>query len=208
MDAADEVEHPDAPSGKALKYARIERERRFLLSRLPPGAPVRRAEITDRYLQGTRLRLREVVETTTTGTTTVRKLTQKVFPAGGTPGLVTTMYVDEAEFARLRALPGTDMTKIRYSFPPLGIDVFTGVLEGLVLAEAEFASDEEAGTLPPPPEAVADVSADPRFTGGRLAGASRDHLLSVLAEHGVGPLDASGLAQRGLRREGPDRRAR
>lgn len=43
-----------------LTYAVVERERRFLLRRLPDGV-VRTSAIIDRYLLGTRLRLREVV---------------------------------------------------------------------------------------------------------------------------------------------------
>ena len=62
-----------APAGKLTKYARPERERRFLLSAVPPGEVVRRAAITDRYLPGTRLRLRRTVETTAGGTTVVHK---------------------------------------------------------------------------------------------------------------------------------------
>src|SRR5947208_1185160 len=43
------------------KYARIERERRFLLADPPPSAAVTgRHRITDRYLPGTRLRLRRI----------------------------------------------------------------------------------------------------------------------------------------------------
>ncbi len=44
------------------KYARVERERRFLLRELPPGLRVSDAhtQITDNYLTGTRLRLRKV----------------------------------------------------------------------------------------------------------------------------------------------------
>ena len=43
------------------KYAQIERERRFLLVRQPPpAAATGRRRITDRYLPGTRLRLRRI----------------------------------------------------------------------------------------------------------------------------------------------------
>jgi len=54
----------------SLKYAVMERERRFLVSKLPDVAHQRR-RIMDRYVTGTRLRLREVV--TEDGTVT-RKL--------------------------------------------------------------------------------------------------------------------------------------
>ena len=46
-----------------LKYAYIERERRWLLAAVPDlPDDARRLEITDRYITGTRLRLRQVTE--------------------------------------------------------------------------------------------------------------------------------------------------
>jgi hypothetical protein len=132
------MEHHDAPEGKALKYARAERERRFLLAQAPDGPCVRRAAITDRYVTGTRLRLRRAVETTASGSTISGKFTQKIPAPGGGPGLITTMYLDEAEHAVLSGLPGSGLTKTRYSGPPFGADVFTGHLAGLLMAEIEF----------------------------------------------------------------------
>jgi hypothetical protein len=83
------------------KYARIERERRFLLPGPPPpaAAAAGRRRITDRYLTGTRLRLRRV-DHADTGACEV-KLTQKV-PAGApgfVQGLITTIYLSAAEAA-------------------------------------------------------------------------------------------------------------
>ncbi|WP_460967778.1 hypothetical protein [Pedococcus soli] len=43
------------------KYSVVERERGYLLARLPEGVTVTK-DIVDRYLTGTRLRLREVRE--------------------------------------------------------------------------------------------------------------------------------------------------
>ena len=55
--------NPSAPLGKSRKYAIAERERRFLLRGLPADRLiVRTVHIIDRYLLGTRLRLRQVVE--------------------------------------------------------------------------------------------------------------------------------------------------
>ena len=62
------------------KYARVERERRYLLQDLPEG--LTRAsphvQITDNYITGTRLRLRKVREPQTNKWTV--KLTQKFAP--------------------------------------------------------------------------------------------------------------------------------
>ena len=46
-----------------LKYAHVERERRWLLAAVPDlPHDARRLTIVDRYVRGTRLRLREVTE--------------------------------------------------------------------------------------------------------------------------------------------------
>ena len=57
------------------KYARIERERQFLVDRFPSGDIVRTRHITDRYIDGTLLRLREQTDE---GGEAIFKLTQKV----------------------------------------------------------------------------------------------------------------------------------
>lgn len=45
----------------SLKYAVVERERRFLVDHIPDGV-VSTRQIVDRYVEGTRLRLREVTD--------------------------------------------------------------------------------------------------------------------------------------------------
>ncbi|RAJ40158.1 CYTH domain-containing protein [Kitasatospora sp. SolWspMP-SS2h] len=181
---------PDACGGAAEgKYARVERERRFLLARVPaPGAVTVARRITDRYVEGTRLRLRRV-ERLDTGECTY-KLTQKVPVPPGEPGavqgLITNLYLSEQEYARLRAaLPGPELTKTRLSVPPLGVDVFEGPLLGLVLAEAEFDTAEDAETFVPPPGCVAELTDDRHFTGGRLVRTDREELRDGLAGYGV-----------------------
>jgi CYTH domain-containing protein len=168
------------------KYARIERERRFLLASPPPPAAVTaRRRITDRYLAGTRLRLRRD-ENPDHGTCTL-KLTQKV-PAdrpGHVQGLITNTYLSPAEYDVLASLPATVLTKTRLSVQPMGIDVFDPPLHGLVLAEAEFSTDEAARSFAPPHSAVAEVTEDARFTGGSLVHAHRHDLRAWLAEYGI-----------------------
>jgi CYTH domain-containing protein len=169
------------------KYARVERERRFLLAEPPaPSAATATWTITDRYLKGTRLRLRRVEWP---DRDCELKLTQKVPVArpGAVQGLITNTYLSPAEYDLLASLPATVMTKTRHSVPPLGVDVFAGALRGLVLAEAEFTTDEEARSFVPPPECVAEVTDDSRFTGGRLVRTSRQDLLHWLAEYGLRP---------------------
>jgi CYTH domain-containing protein len=168
------------------KYARVERERRFLLAGPPPSEAVTaRRRITDRYLAGTRLRLRRD-ESLDSGTC-VLKLTQKV-PAdrpGHVQGLITNTYLSPAEYGLLASLPAAVLSKTRLSVPPLGIDIFEPPLHGLVLAEAEFATDEAARSFVPPHEAVAEVTDDTHFTGGSLIRAHRHDLLAWLSEYGI-----------------------
>ncbi|MGC0314600.1 hypothetical protein [Kitasatospora acidiphila] len=166
------------------KYARVERERRFLMA----GEPDRRAvtatrRVTDRYLTGTRLRLREMVHLETGEA--VYKLTQKL--PGDQPdwGLTTTCYLSPAEYRVFATLPGAVLAKTRYSVPPMGIDVFDAPLAPLALAEAEFDSEAEARAFRPPAGAIAEVTADPRFTGGRLVTVEPGELRGWLAEYGL-----------------------
>jgi CYTH domain-containing protein len=169
-------------------YARIERERRFLLAG-PPLAPAVTAtrRITDRYLAGTRLRLRRAERPDRA--TIEYKLTQKV-PAdqpGPVQGLITNTYLSQAEYNALASLPAAVLSKTRFSVPPLGIDVFDPPLHGLILAEAEFATNEAAHSYRPPASCIAEVTDDARFTGGNLVQADRQDLLVWLAEYGITP---------------------
>jgi CYTH domain-containing protein len=169
------------------KYARVERERRFLLAEPPPPTAVTATRtITDRYLVGTRLRLRRA-DLPDGGCEL--KLTQKlpVAQPGAVQGLITNTYLSPTEYDVLARLPATLLSKTRLSVPPLGVDVFTGRLRGLVLAEAEFTTDEEAQRFVPPADCVAEVTDDVRFTGGRLVETAREQLLGWLAEYGIQP---------------------
>jgi CYTH domain-containing protein len=176
---------PDEPIREG-KYARIERERRFLLASPPPlPAAAASRQITDRYLTGTRLRLRRV-EHLDSGACQF-KLTQKV-PAGRpghVRGLITSIYLSAAEYDLLASLPAQVLSKTRYSVPPLSIDDFDPPLHGLVLAEAEFSTDEAAQSFRPHQATIAEVTDDPQFTGGILARTRRPDLLAVLAEYGI-----------------------
>ncbi|WP_235619180.1 hypothetical protein [Embleya scabrispora] len=120
------------------KYARIERERRFLLAAPPAPADVTTTwAIGDRYLTGTRLRLRRVERP---DGSCEFKLTQKVpvVRPGAIQGLITNTYLSAAEYDLLATLPARVLSKTRFGVPPVGVDVFDGPLRGLVLAEAEF----------------------------------------------------------------------
>jgi CYTH domain-containing protein len=167
------------------KYARIERERRFLLQRFPSNASaVRIRRITDRYIDGTSFRLREQSDDNGHA---MFKLTQKIpeRSSGYQQGLITSMCLAKDEFSLLAQLPASKLSKTRFSVPPFGIDVFEGELNGLLLAEAEFDSAADANALTLPSFIVQEVSDDDRFTGGQLVRTSRQQLRDWLLEYGL-----------------------
>jgi CYTH domain-containing protein len=186
MDNGDGI---DGGTVRPGKYALVERERRFLLAGPPAPSTVSAVRtITDRYVVGTRLRVRRV--DWADGSREL-KFTQKVPIArpGAVQGLITNVYLSPAEYDLLASLPAAVLSKTRCSVPPLGVDVFGGPLRGLVVGEAEFTTDEQARSFVPPSECVAEVTDDARFTGGRLVGTARDELLRWLAEYGLHPAD-------------------
>jgi len=156
------------------KYARVERERRYLLQDLPEG--LTRAsphvQITDNYLTGTRLRLRKVRDPQTNKWTV--KLTQKfaVNPDDFSRTIITNTYLNALEAETLAVFETNEIRKNRYPFEFEGrkfsVDMFLGDLFGLVLAEVSFETDEELDNFPTPPFAIADVTGSALFTGGRL----------------------------------------
>lgn len=157
------------------KYARVERERRYLLRDLPEG--MTRADphlqITDNYMTGSRLRLRKVREPRTNKWTI--KFTQKFAPNPDdlSRTVITNTYLNALEAEVLSSLfNSNEIRKNRYPFEfdgrEFAIDMFLGDLFGLVLAEVSFETDEELDNFPPPPFALADVTNEPLFSGGKL----------------------------------------
>jgi CYTH domain-containing protein len=156
------------------KYARVERERRYLLQDLPEG--LTRADphlqITDNYITGTRLRLRKVREPRTNKWTV--KLTQKFAPNPEdlSRTIITNTYLNALEADTLSVFNSNEIRKNRYYFEFEGrkfaVDMFLGDLFGLVLAEASIDTDEELERFQKPAFARADVTDDPVFSGGRL----------------------------------------
>ena len=156
------------------KYARVERERRYLLQDLPEG--LTRAsphvQITDNYITGTRLRLRKVREPLTNKWTV--KLTQKFAPDSRdlSRTIITNTYLNALEAETLGMFQDNEIRKNRYPFELEGrkysVDMFLGDLFGLVLAETSFETDEELDNFPKPAFALADVTNNELFTGGKL----------------------------------------
>jgi CYTH domain-containing protein len=156
------------------KYARLERERRYLLQDLPEG--ITRADhhlqITDNYLTGTRLRIRKVRDPRTNKW--VVKFTKKFAPdpRDFSRTLITNTYLNALEAETLSVFAANEIRKNRYYYDFEGrrfsIDMFIGDLFGLFLAEVEFETDADLDNFPLPPFALAEVTNNELFTGGRL----------------------------------------
>ncbi|MFT4627545.1 MAG: aminoglycoside 6'-N-acetyltransferase [Myxococcota bacterium] len=155
-----------------MKYARWELERRFVLESLPAeaGPPTRMA---DHYLQGLRLRLRQMK-----GPDGEQfKLGQKHRPDGARlhARQMTTLYLTAAEHADLEArlaLGVSPLVKHRHRWQNAGhawvVDRFAAPHAGLIVAEVE-ADASDLADIAPPPGTVREVTDDPLTDGNVLA---------------------------------------
>ncbi len=174
------------------KYALLERERRYLLQDLPEG--LMRADphlqITDNYITGTRLRIRKVRDPGTNKWTV--KFTQKFAsdPNDFSRTTITNTYLNALEAETLSVFESNEIRKNRYPFDFEGrrfsIDMFLGDLFGLVLAEVSFETDEELDSFSMPAFALADVTNNEMFTGGKLCNLKfediRDEIRNVIQQ--------------------------
>jgi adenylate cyclase len=147
----------------------VEIERKFVLPEIPAeaaGAPSDR--IDQGYLaicdDGVEVRIRRIGERTVL---TVKK-------GSGERRLEEEMDIPEASFEALWPLTeGRRVEKERFRLGGGGkgveLDVYRGALDGLVVAEIEFDSDEESEGFDPPAWLGREVTGDERFANQRLA---------------------------------------
>ncbi len=168
------------------RYAEIELERRWLLASLPPDV-VRPIRIADRYVRDTNLRLRKM-EDLEGSAPPLFKLAQKVRPELQDPTRValTNLYITALEYELLSAHPADVLVKIHYSLRAgeryVIVNAFEGHLDGLILLEADFGSEDEMAAFTPPDFVVREVSVDDRFSGGQLARMTTDEFRQLIGE--------------------------
>jgi CYTH domain-containing protein len=171
---------------KDSRYTRVEYERRFLVRADARWAdrvdPVPRV-IDDKYLRGTRLRLRTVTDLQS-GRRTI-KLTKKAESASPYFTTISRIVLSPGEYRLLDAIDGDRLTKRRFHCTERGrrfaIDRFEDALEGLVLCEVEADGLDELMGIEMPDFVQREVTEDPFFTGASLCRATREGLLAKLA---------------------------
>jgi CYTH domain-containing protein len=173
------------------KYARVGLERRFLLNDLPEG--LNRADhhlqITDTYITGTRLRIRKMRDPKTNKW--IVKFTQKFAPDGTNLArtIITNTYLNALEAETLSLFAANEIRKNRYYFDHEGrrfsVDMFLGDLLGLVLAETGFDSEEELQAFQTPSFALADVTNNEMFIGGKLCELTFADIRAEVARSGL-----------------------
>lgn len=154
------------------EYVVVERERRWLCRDVPRERILQTEAITDLYVTGARLRLREARPID--GGAPRLRLSRKADVDLHTR-LITSIYLPEEEFAVLAAsLRGVRIKKLRHRLRSelsvvVAVDEFQAELQGLIMAEAEFKTADQLAAFPMPDFAVREVTDDLRFTGGHLA---------------------------------------
>jgi CYTH domain-containing protein len=170
--ALPEIRGLDTETGEP-KYARVEYERHWLVDRAarPPVGEAYMTQIEDRYIDGTRMRLRRMSRPDLNEIKW--KLTKKYACEEACARPIVTTYLTEPEYDLLRQLPAHALAKRRYHLPFEGrwwsLDVFEDALEGLELIECEADDRASLAALIPPPWAGREITDMDQWQGGALA---------------------------------------
>lgn len=176
------------PISEIPKYAQLENERRFLVDpvKMPDLDGLAYRRIVDRYVEGTRLRLRSVTHSVTGD---VEFKFCKKYPSDDpVSGAIVNIYLTAEEHGELSVLPALIITKRRYLISHagclFGLNVFEGDLAGLVLCEAEAETREASLAVGFPPWVGREVTEEPFFTGGHLCTVSATQWRAKAVEPG------------------------
>ncbi len=165
----------------------IEYEKTYLAKYIPTNLEqCRSKEIIDIYMPITsehpKLRLRK------NGSSYEMTKKQPVTGKDSSKQREQTIILTEEEFKALAKIEGKKVHKIRYVYPFNGriaeIDVFQGLLKGLVLIDVEFPSEEEKDAFAMPDFCRSDVTQEKTFAGGMLCGKSLNDIKQDLDRHG------------------------
>lgn len=149
-------------------YTKPETERRWLVQsgEVWDAQVTRVRKIEDRYIEGTRLRLRMVVEN---GLPQIYKLGKKYEPVQAGFHHVVSTYLSEAEYQLLATLPARVARKRRLSVYGGALDIYEVPNAGLQIFEVEFASKEIADSYVPPSGVCKEITDEHQYSGYALA---------------------------------------
>jgi len=149
-----------------LKYAVVERERRFLVAELPDGV-VAVTQIVDHYLHGSQLRLPEMIGA---DGSVMRKLGHKVRLTPGPDEIAcTSLHLNDAEWELLRQLPARTLRKTRHIVERDSLRLAVDELaDGTLLAEIDD-GDSPRQEIPDWLKVLTEVTTEERWTGASLA---------------------------------------
>ena len=152
------------------KYSLAEFERRWLVAAIPAELGPGRL-IEDRYLDGTRLRVRR--ETDAGAAPGVWKLARKYGATARGVEPMTNLYLTADEYALLATLPGASVVKRRRPLWADGvrfvIDRFEGALAGRCIAELERPTSAALWAVAPPIWCGREITGDAAYGGASLA---------------------------------------
>lgn len=153
---------------------RTELRRTFLLDGLPETLKKshRHLQITDNYIENTRLRLRKI---RAPETKELSYIMQKIFSVTEKKGLlkIAEIYLNEGEYDAFKIFQGREIRKNRYFFESKGkimeIDIFLGDLQGLIISKLVF-DESELEDFEVKPFIIAEITENPVFYGENLVG--------------------------------------
>ena len=142
----------------------MEIERKFLVERVPDDLGGTARRIDQGYValdEGAEVRVRRIGD----------ELWLTVKGTGGLARVEEEVRLSREQFESLWPLTeGRRIEKTRHTLPGgVEVDVYDGSLTGLVVAEIEFASEEESAAFEPPDWFGAEVTDDPRYKNRALA---------------------------------------
>lgn len=171
---------------KALKYPRVEYERRFLVahnSKWRNYVESYSKRYEDSYLRQSRLRVRKLTDLDTGRQ--VIKLTKKFESPSPYFQTNSRIILSELEYNLFDKLESDDISKVRYYHnyenSLFSIDVFEGELTGLILCEHEAESLQDLMIVTPPDYVISEVTEDTFFTGGNLSRIKHTELMHKLS---------------------------
>lgn len=174
-------------AGRHSGICRIEHERRFLVTAPLAGQALDEScHIDDRYIIGTRLRLRSV--TPENGGVPIFKFCKSygAIAVGAEP--IVNIYLMTGQHAVLAMLPAQQVDTRRYHVmhndQRVALDIFKGALAGLLTAEVEALDAAALYTITAPGWVDAEITDDPVFHGGHLATVNSEMLCERLKQRG------------------------